>query len=91
MLNDYTRLDRRVSEEGQTARSTLYPVILFLGRPLESPGDGDIDIATTGKTGAHFFENLKIDLVPRTQREKELLLEKNWPFPGAGAQTKWQH
>ena len=48
-------------------------------------GDGDIDIATAGKTGVHFFENLKIDRVPKKERENELLLNKNWPFPGEGA------
>jgi hypothetical protein len=47
-------------------------------------GDGDLDIATAGKTGVHFFENLRIDRVPREQREKEILLDKNWPFPGEG-------
>ncbi len=54
-------------------------------------GDGDMDIATAGKTGVHFFENLKIDLVPKEQREQELLLEKNWPFPGEGSEVKWAH
>jgi hypothetical protein len=47
-------------------------------------GDGDIDIATAGKTGVHFFENLTINKVPKEQREKEILLDKNWPFPGEG-------
>jgi hypothetical protein len=47
-------------------------------------GDGDVDIVTAGKTGVHFFENLKIDRVPKEQREKEILLNKNWPFPGEG-------
>jgi hypothetical protein len=47
-------------------------------------GDGDIDIATAGKTGVHFFENLRINRVLREQREKEILLDKNWPFPGEG-------
>src|ERR1039458_2140799 len=37
MLNDYAQLDRRVLEGSQTARPTLYPVILFLGRPLAEP------------------------------------------------------
>jgi hypothetical protein len=48
-------------------------------------GDGDLDIATAGKTGVHFFENLRIDNVPKAEREKEILLDKNWPFPGEGA------
>jgi hypothetical protein len=47
-------------------------------------GDGDIDIATAGKTGVHFFENLTINKVPKEQREKEILLDQNWPFPGEG-------
>ena len=47
-------------------------------------GDGDLDIATAGKTGVHFFENLKIDRVPKETREKELLLNQEWPFPGEG-------
>ncbi len=51
-------------------------------------GDGDVDIATAGKTGVHFFENLKINLVPKAQREKEILLDTNWPFPGEGPVVK---
>ncbi|MGA2806841.1 MAG: VCBS repeat-containing protein [Terracidiphilus sp.] len=51
-------------------------------------GDGDMDIVTAGKTGVHFFENLKIDRVPKAQREKEVLLDKNWPFPGEGPVVK---
>ena len=47
-------------------------------------GDGDVDIASAGKTGVHFFENLTIDRVPKEQREKEILLNKDWPFPGEG-------
>lgn len=55
-------------------------------------GDSDLDIATAGKTGVHFFENLKVNRVPNSQREKELLLNtKDWPFPGEGAAVKWQH
>ena len=48
-------------------------------------GDGDIDIVTAGKTGVHFLENLKIDKISKEQREKEILLDKNWPFPGEGS------
>jgi hypothetical protein len=47
-------------------------------------GDGDIDLATAGKTGVHFFENLTINKVSKEQREKENLLDHNWPFPGEG-------
>jgi hypothetical protein len=82
----------------KTGEFTRYPISLngtagagtqFVVEDLD--GDGDIDIATAGKTGVHFFENLKIDRVPRAQRENELLLDKNWPFPGEGSKTKWQH
>jgi len=82
----------------KTGEFTRYPISLngtagagtqFVVEDLD--GDGDIDIATAGKTGVHFFENLKIDRVPRAQRENELLLDKNWPFPGEGSLTKWQH
>jgi FG-GAP-like repeat/FG-GAP repeat len=54
-------------------------------------GDGDIDIATAGKTGVHFAENLKVDRVAKSVRENELLLNKNWPFPGEGQEVEWQH
>jgi len=54
-------------------------------------GDGDLDIATAGKTGVHLFENLKVNHVPNSQREKELLLNnKTWPFAGEGDEVKWQ-
>ena len=88
----YYKIDRKTGE------FTRYPISLngtagagtqFVVADLD--GDGDIDIATAGKTGVHFFENLKIDQVPKAQREQELLLDKNWPFPGEGSQTKWQH
>ena len=53
-------------------------------------GDGDIDIATAGKTGVHFFENLRIDRVKKEQREKEVLLERNWPFDSEGPKVEQQ-
>jgi len=88
----YYKIDRKAGQ------FTRYPIALngtagagtqFLVADLD--GDGDIDIATAGKTGVHFFENLKINRVPEAQREKELLLENQaWPFPGEGAQAEWQ-
>jgi len=51
-------------------------------------GDGDLDLATAGKTGVHFFENLTIDRVPKTTRENDLLLDTQWPFPGEGVTVK---
>jgi hypothetical protein len=81
----YYKIDRK------TATFTRYPVSVngtagtgtqFVTQDMD--GDGDIDIVTAGKTGVHFLENLTIDKVPKDQREKEILLDKNWPFPGEG-------
>jgi hypothetical protein len=81
----YYKIDRKTGE------FTRYPISVngtagagtqFVAEDLD--GDGDIDIATAGKTGVHFFENLKVNLVPKEQREKETLLDKNWPFPDEG-------
>ena len=83
----YYRIDTK------TAEFTRYPVSLngsggagtqFITQDLD--GDGDIDIATAGKTGVHFFENLKVDDVSKEQREKETLLDKQWPFPDEGTE-----
>ncbi len=49
-------------------------------------GDGDLDIAVAGKTGVHLLENLKVNRVPREQRERETLLYKEWPFKGEGGE-----
>lgn len=45
-------------------------------------GDGDLDIVVAGKTGVHWLENLRVNHRSREAREKELLLNYNWPFPG---------
>jgi hypothetical protein len=75
----------------KTAKFTRYAISVngtagagtqFVAADLD--GDGDIDIATAGKTGVHLFENLMIDKVSKEQREKELLLNKQWPFPDEG-------
>ena len=85
----YYKIDRK---NGQFTR---YPLSIngtagagtqFLVADLD--GDGDIDIATAGKTGVHVFENLKVDRVPKEQREKEVLLERNWPFQSEGPQVQ---
>jgi len=47
-------------------------------------GDGDTDLATGGKSGVHFFENLKVNNVSAEVREKEISIEKSWPFEGEG-------
>jgi len=89
----YYKLDRA------TAQWTRIPISIngtagvgtqFIVADLD--GDGDLDLATAGKTGVHFFENLRINSVPKAQREKEILLNHtSWPFPGEGAPAEWQH
>jgi hypothetical protein len=88
----YYKIDR------STAKFTRYPISVngtgaggtqFVVEDVD--GDGDLDIATAGKTGVHLFENLKVDKVPHWQREKDLLLNtQSWPFPGEGEEVKWQ-
>lgn len=81
----YYKIDRK------TAQFTRYAISVngtagagtqFVTEDLDK--DGDIDIAVAGKTGVHFLENLRIDKVPKEQREREILLDKNWPFPNEG-------
>ncbi len=47
---------------------------------IDMDGDGDQDFVTAGKSGQYWFENLMINKVPRSQREKELLYNYDWPF-----------
>jgi hypothetical protein len=84
----YYKIDRK------TATFTRYPISVngtagagtqFVVEDMDS--DGDLDIVTAGKSGVHFFENLTIDRVPKAQREKEILIDTNWPFPGEGPQV----
>jgi hypothetical protein len=42
--------------------------------------DGDADILTAGKSGQYWFENMSINNVPRAEREKQLLYNRDWPF-----------
>jgi FG-GAP-like repeat len=54
---------------------------------LDLDKDGDIDIATAGKLGVHFLENLRINNVPKATREAQQPLDRNWPFPGEGKEV----
>lgn len=85
----YYKIDRK------TATFTRYAISVngtagagtqFVVEDLDK--DGDLDIATAGKTGVHFFENLTINHVPKAEREKEILRDTNWPFPGEGPVVK---
>lgn len=53
--------------------------------------DGDIDLATAGKLGVHFLENLQVSKVPKTTREEQQPLERKWPFPGEGPEVKQEN
>ena len=53
---------------------------------MDMDGDGDTDIVVAGKTGVHLIENLKVNQVSNDIRERELLLDKNWPYPGEGSE-----
>ena len=81
----YYKIDRKTSQFTRYAISvngTAGAGTQFVTEDMD--GDGDLDIVTAGKTGVHFFENLTVNHVPKAQREKELLLDTNWPFPGEG-------
>ena len=78
----------------KTARFTRYAILVNgtagVGTQIitaDFDKDGDLDIATAGKSGVHYFENLMINHVPKAEREKELILNQNWPFPGEGAEV----
>jgi hypothetical protein len=85
----YYKIDRK------TATFTRYPISVngtagagtqFVVEDMDR--DVDLDIVTAGKSGVHFFENLTIDRVPKSQREKEILIDTTWPFPNEGPQVK---
>lgn len=85
----YYKIDR------QTGTFSRYPISVngtagagtqFVVEDMDK--DGDPDIVVAGKTGVHFLENLTVNKVPKEVREKELLLDQKWPFPGEGTEVK---
>jgi VCBS repeat protein len=74
---NFTRMP--ISVNGTAAGGTQ-----FVTEDLD--GDGDVDVAVAGKTGVHLLENLKVDKVPRAQRERETLTYKEWPYKGEGTE-----
>ncbi len=71
----------------KTAAFTRYPIAYNSDAGVgtqfvvtDMDGDGDQDIVTAGKSGQFWFENLMTNKVPREEREKDLLLNKDWPF-----------
>jgi hypothetical protein len=49
--------------------------------------DGDMDLASAGKLGVHFLENMQVSKVPGDVREEMQPLERKWPFPGEGKEV----
>jgi hypothetical protein len=81
----YYKIDRKTAQFTRYAISvngTAAAGTQFVTEDMDH--DGDIDIVTAGKTGVHFFENLKVNKVSKEQREREILMNKDWPFPGEG-------
>jgi hypothetical protein len=50
--------------------------------------DGDVDLASAGKLGVHFLENLQVVKVPKATREEQQPLERKWPFDGEGKEVE---
>ena len=85
----YYKLDRKKAEFTRYAISVnglAGAGTQFVTEDLD--GDGDVDVVTAGKTGVTFFENLSVDRVPKATRERQILLNKDWPFPGEGKEVK---
>ncbi len=70
-----------LSENGTASAGTQ-----FVAADLDK--DGDMDIASAGKLGVHFLENLKVNNIPKAAREETQPLNRDWPFPGEGKEVE---
>ncbi len=75
----FTRIT--LSENGSASAGTQFVFADF-------DKDGDMDLASAGKLGVHFVENLKIDKADKTARETTIPLNRTWPFPGEGKEVE---
>ena len=66
-----------LSENGTASAGTQ-----FIAADLDK--DGDLDLASAGKLGVHFLENLKVSNVTKAAHEEMQPIERKWPFPGEG-------
>ena len=69
-----------ISENGTASAGTQFVFADF-------DKDGDMDLASAGKLGVHFIENLKIDKADKSARETTIPLNRQWPFPGEGKEV----
>jgi hypothetical protein len=74
----FTRIT--LSENGTASAGTQFIV-------ADLDHDGDLDLASAGKLGAHVLENLKVNNVPKATREETQPLNRKWPFPGEGKEV----
>ena len=86
----YYKIDRKAAQFTRYAISVNGAAgagTQFVAEDLD--GDGDMDVATAGKTGVTFFESMKIDRVPKAAREQQQpFLNREWPFPGEGVEVR---
>jgi hypothetical protein len=70
-----------ISENGSASAGTQFIAADF-------DHDGDMDLASAGKLGVHFIENLQVNKVPKAVREQtQELFNRKWPFPGEGQEV----
>lgn len=86
------KIDRKDASFTRTvlsANGTASAGTQFVAEDLDH--DGDIDVASAGKLGVHFFENLKINRVSKGAREETQPIERKWPVPGEGSMVEQEN